>query len=53
MRTNKKRFCRALAAFPLTHGASLLLPGAANIAVAAGDIFMAASDATGVWWVLD
>lgn len=42
---NKTKFVRAIAAFTLTHnGTTLICPGAANIAVAAGDTFIVVSD---------
>lgn len=42
---NKIRFVRATGAFTLTHnGTSLILPGSANIACAAGDTFTVVSD---------
>lgn len=45
--TNKTRFVRATGAFTLTHNAtSLILPGGANIVAAAGDTFVAISDAS-------
>lgn len=44
---NKTRFVRATGAFTLTHNAtSLILPGGANIVAAAGDAFVAISDAS-------
>jgi len=44
---NVKRFVRATGAFTLTHNAtSLVIPGAANITVAAGDTFVVISDAS-------
>jgi hypothetical protein len=49
--TNRLRFCRASAAFTLTNGASLILPGGADIAVASGDTWTAKSDNGGVWRV--
>lgn len=40
------RMCIADAAFTLTHGANLVCPGAANVALAAGDLFMVFADTT-------
>jgi hypothetical protein len=47
---NKLRFLRFAGALTLTHNAtSLILPGAANIATAAGDMAIFASDGSGNW----
>lgn len=45
------RCIRFSGALTLTHGSSLVLPGAANITTAAGDTAIAVSDATGKWRV--
>lgn len=42
------RLLRAAAAWPITHGASLICPGSANYTCAAGDMVMAVGEATGV-----
>ena len=47
------RIIRFAASLTLTHNAtSLILPGAVNIATAAGDVALAGSDASGNWTVL-
>lgn len=46
------RFVTFAAANTLQHGASLMLPGAANITTAAGDCLIAISDASDAWRVL-
>lgn len=43
-----EKTCVADAAFTLTNGASLILPGAANITAAAGDSFVVRGEASGV-----
>ena len=50
---NKLRRVRHTGALTLTNGATLVLPGSANIAVAAGDSYWAVSDdtATPIWYV--
>lgn len=49
---NRLRLIRFAGALTLTHNAtSLILPGAANIATAAGDCAVAASDGSGNWRV--
>lgn len=51
---NKERLVRFTGALTLTHNAgSLVLPGGANIATAAGDAAHLASDASGNWRVLN
>lgn len=42
------RLLRAAAAWPITHGASLLCPGSASYTCAAGDLVMAIGEAAGV-----
>lgn len=42
------RILRAAAAWPITHGASLLCPGSANYTCAAGDLITAIGEAPGV-----
>lgn len=52
-RANKVRFGRFIGILTLTHNASsLILPGGANIITAAGDTFVAISDASGNWRVI-
>lgn len=43
-----EKTCKAAGAFILTHGASLIVPGAANITTAAGDVFKVRGEASGV-----
>lgn len=51
--TNQFRFIRFAGALTLTYnGTSLVLPGGANIATAAGDTAIASSDGSGNWTVL-
>lgn len=51
---NKVRFGRFSGALTLTHNAtSLILPGATNITTAAGDTFIAKSNASGNWRVVN
>lgn len=44
----QERTCHCGGAFILTHGASLILPGAANITTVAGDVFVVRGEAAGV-----
>ena len=48
---NTLRFIVFAAALTLTHGASLILPGATNRTVSAGDTALAVSDASAIWRV--
>ncbi len=43
-----QRTCRCAAAFTLTDGASLILPGGANITTAAGDVFVVRGESSSV-----
>ena len=47
----KERLLRFTGAPVLVHGASLVLPGAANLTAAPGDTCLATSDADGAWMV--
>lgn len=44
----QQRLLRAAAAWPITHGTSLICPGSANYTCAAGDLILAIGEAAGV-----
>jgi hypothetical protein len=44
----QEKTCRCAGAFTLTNGASLILPGGANITTAAGDVFVVRGEPSGV-----
>jgi len=46
--SGERRLLRAAAAWPITHGASLICPGSASYTCAAGDLVLAIGEAAGV-----